>query len=78
MYYFVFTNDDGDPSLRPLTRGDLLKELNEEGVRQPETLGLEWLKENSVECLPERSRIIIKGEVVVPTAKETVVELDVP
>lgn len=74
--YFIFTNDDGDPSLKPLTRNELLKNLNQKYYGNVEFRTLEWLIANSVEYL--NGAILIKGEIVVPHAKETVTEFDVP
>ena len=74
--YFVITNHDGDPSIDSLSRETLMERLNEKYYGDIEFKSLDWLLDNSMENLD--GAILIKGEVVVPQAKETVVEFDVP
>lgn len=74
--YFVITNSDGDISMKPLQRGDLLKKLNEKYWGDIEFRNLDWLNGHGLEMLD--GAILIKGEIITPLEKETVVEFDVP
>ena len=75
MYYLI-TNHDGEPNIDCLSRETLLKRLNEEYYGQIKFESQDWLLDHDMEQLSEA--ILIKGEIVVPHAKETVVEFDVP
>jgi len=74
--YFVITNSDGDISMMPLEKEDLLKKLNEKYWGDIEFKPLHWLQNHGLERLD--GAILIKGHIVIPLEKETVVEFDVP
>ncbi len=68
--YFVIRNSDGDTSVTPMTKDQLLEFINEDE-------GSDFL--SSVPSNHDTNYwgdkiLIIKGEVVTPTAKEKVIE----
>lgn len=74
--YFVITNHDGEPKIDCLSRETLMKRLNEKYYGPIKFESEDWLLDHGMEQLG--GAVLIKGEIVVPTAKETVVEFDVP
>ena len=75
--YFVITNHDGDPKIDCLSRETLLKRLNENYYGKIKFESEDWLlDDHGLEVLD--GAILIKGDIVVPQAKETVVEFNVP
>ena len=73
--YFVISNSDGDTRVNMVTKQELLERINEHY----------WGKRKYLSEIPDEidtnywgnNVLIIKGEVVAPTAKERVIEYEI-
>lgn len=74
--YFVITNHDGEAKISRFSKGALLEKLNQKYWGDLDFKNVHWLDDHGLEMLD--GAILIKGDIVVPQAKETVVEFDVP
>ena len=75
--YFVIHRSEDEPNFRVFDRSGLKKALEDgdDGVLHGKDI-IEKAGDIDLEYFPENSVLIIKGEVVVPRAKKTVVEFD--
>lgn len=68
--YFMISNSDGDTYITPVTKTELLKELEDRNV---EFLNKEELDaDHDSNYWGENVLLIIKGEVIVPKPKEII------
>lgn len=73
--FFVITNSDGDTTVRPCNKEQVQQYLHEEGNEDLQFVSIDQLRKNKdTNYWGERGVLIIRGDVVVPTAKEKVTE----
>ena len=73
--YFVISNSEGDTTITPVRKKELLERINEHYWGRREYLS-EIPQERDTNYWGD-GVLIIKGEVVVPTAKEKVIEYEI-
>jgi len=71
--YFLIRNSDGDTSVTPMTKDQLLKSLNDEDFGSDVKFLSEVPSYEDTNYWGGKA-LLIKGEVVTPTPKEKVIE----
>lgn len=77
--YFVIRNSEGDTTVESLTREQLLARLGPNGPYYGRGVSfIEEITKTDTNYWPEKSLLIIQGEIVVPEERKVVTEYDVP